>query len=627
MTEQKMEIIKTLGSDKDDTKHIKLYHVAHARQVAVGIAAMKDWERDVVADFLDILAINMEPGVSHIGWTEMQSIADLVRTGSDIGAILIGEPWLSNRKLDQTQLLTLNSSLMRHCFAFYSLAKLKENGFPYSDEKVVVKSLREMDVDVLRALSVALFKISSEDERAKRILKNVDYVLACLGHRDSIASMATYISESIARLDAEDGRFDEEISRRARLVKNWTRLSLAYVRNAADPFLEASRKIKETNIDMLSLGGAGSMVPSQENIVFPSVEEHDLPVPASLRRFLSLSVVRGEPSRPQPSQLIKIASRKRAKLMRWTETDVAASMASSTSEFPHTAILLDRIGGDEIDNAATIRSTYSFLLEPLPLVTSEVDPDQVYSTLQAEFPWMRELNVAAARATSMSLRRSMPFWKMQPTVVVGPPGMGKTRWLRRLTELVGIGSHSISVAGIEYDMAIRGMERGWKNARPSFPVLGFDKCRLANPILLIDEVDKTAKPEVMDSMIPMLEPETARCYPDQFLFGNLDLGYATFLFSANDISRLSSVIKSRLSVANVRTPTQEELVRVAHVIVNEEAKDHGLSPSETDEVMDAVRSGMSRPAEPIPNLRSVQRLVAGTIGDVLWVPPGPRLVQ
>lgn len=627
MTEHKMEIVKDLEADRDDTRHLKLYHVAHARQAAIGIAAMKDWERDVVADFLDILSMNMEAGVSHIGWTEMRSIANLVRTGSDIGAVLVGEPWLSNRKLDRDQLLTLTSALMRHCFAFYSLAKLKENGFPHSDESAVVKSLREMDVTVLRSLSVALFKIGSEDERAKRIMRNVDYVLACLGHRDSIASIATYVAESMRSLDGEDGRFDEELSRRARLVQNWTRLSLAYVRGAADPFFEVAKKIKETNIDMLRLGDAGAMVPLQENIVLPFVDGDDLPVPFYLKRFLVPSVARGEPSRPLPSQLIKIASRKRAKLLRWTESDVSASLAATSEEDNGSVVLLDRIGGEETDNAAVIRSTYGFLLERLPLVTSEISPDVVYSTLQAEFPWMRELNVAAARATSMSLRRSEPYWKMSPTVVVGPPGIGKTRWIRRLTELVGIGSHALSVAGIEYDMAIRGMERGWKNARPSFPVLGFEKCRIANPILMIDEVDKTAKPEVMDSMIPMLEPETARCYPDQFLFGNLDLGYATFLFSANDISRLSSVFKSRLSVANVRSPTQEELVRVAGVIVNEEAGVHGLSSTETEKVMDVVRSGMSRPAEPFPNLRSVQRLVTDTIGDVLWVPPGPRLVQ
>lgn len=622
-----MVVVKGLVPDRDDTRHIKIYNVAHARQAAIGIAAMKDWERDVVADFLDIMALNMETGVSFVGWSEMQSIADMVRTGTDLGALLVGEPWLSNRKLNRHQLVTLNSALMRTCFNLYTLSKLKEHGFPHSDGAEIVKSLREMDVSYLRSLSVALYKVSSEDERARRLMKNIDYVLACLGHRDSIASIATYVAESMRSLDEEDGRFDEELSRRARLVRNWTRLSLAYVRNAADPFFEVAKKIKEINIDMLRLGETGSMVPWQDGIVLPFVEADDLPVPYSMKRFLDTTPARGQPARPLPAQLIKIASRKRAKLMRWTESDAEVSAAEAVSDLGKSAILLDRIGGDEQSNLSAVRSSFGFLLDPLPLVAAEYGPDVVYSTLQSEFPWMRELNLAAARATAMSLRRTAPYWRMQPTVVVGPPGIGKTRWIRRLTELVRVGSHALSVAGVEHDMAIRGMERGWKNARPSFPVLAFEKCKVANPILLIDEVEKTTKPETMDCMIPMLEPETARCYPDQYLLGNLDLGYSTFIFSANDISKLSSVLKSRLSVAHVRSPTHEEIGRAASIIVTEEAESYGLDSSETDRVMDVVRKSMSRPTDPFPNLRVVQRLVSEAIGDVTWIPPGPRLVQ
>ncbi len=54
-----MVVVKGLVPDRDDTRHIKIYNVAHARQAAIGIAALKDWERDVVADFLDIMALNL----------------------------------------------------------------------------------------------------------------------------------------------------------------------------------------------------------------------------------------------------------------------------------------------------------------------------------------------------------------------------------------------------------------------------------------------------------------------------------------------------------------------------------------------------------------------------------------
>jgi hypothetical protein len=584
---------------------------------------MKDWERDVVADFLDILAVNMEAGVSHIGHPEMMSIADMVRTGGDHGGVLIGEPWLANRKLDADQVAPLNAALMRHVFRTYKLSVLRDNGFSYSNESEIVRLVKELDITCLRSISIALYKIGNSDERAKRIMRCLDFVLACLGHRDSIASMATYISVSMRSLDPSDGRYDEELSRRARLVRNWTRLSLAYQKFAADPFLQVAKKIRSVNIDMLRLGDSReAMVPFDDEIVIPAVSDEDLPVPVLMRPFLVSRPTSADPLRPLPSQLSRIASRKRAKLLRWAESDVPDLAGSPVSN--GNAILLDRIGGED---TSSLGSTYGFLMTQLRLVPSAIDPDALYMQLQSEFPWMRDLNIAAARATSMSLKRGDPYWRMNPTVVVGPPGVGKTRWIRRLTEMVGVGSHSLSVAGIDHDKSIRGMERGWSNARPSFPVLAFEKTRIANPIFLIDEVDKTLKPEVLDCLIPMMEPETARRYPDQFLLGNLDLGHATFIFSANDISKLSPILKSRLAVAQVRTPTQEELGRAAEVVVSDEAVTYGLSSEETETVLDAVRNRMSKPTEPFPSLRAVQKLVADTIGGVLWQPPGPRLVS
>jgi hypothetical protein len=512
---------------------------------------------------------------------------------------------------------------MRHIFRTYKLSVLRDNGFSYSNETEIVKLVKELDVTCLRSISIALYKIGNTDERAKRIMRCLDFVLACVGHRDSIASMATYVAVSMRSLDPADGRYDEELSRRARLVRNWTRLSLAYQKHAADPFLQVAKKIRAVNIDMLRLGKSrDAMVPLDDEIVIPGVADEDLPVPVLMRPFLGLPETRANPLRPLPSQLSRIASRKRAKLLRWTESDVPVSTESSVSS--GTAILLDRIGGED---TSALGSTYGFMLTPLRLVPSEIDPDTLYTQLQSEFPWMRDLNVAAARATSMSLKRSDPYWRMNPTVVVGPPGVGKTRWIRRLTEMVGVGSHSLSVAGIDHDKSIRGMERGWSNARPSFPVLAFEKTRIANPIFLIDEVDKTEKAGVLDCLIPMMETETARRYPDQFLLGNLDLGHGTFLFSANDISRLSPILKSRLAVAQVRSPTQDELSRAAEIVVSEDAVTYGLSSGETEAVMEAVRNGLSKPAEPFPNLRAVQRLVADVIGSVVWQPPGPRLVK
>jgi hypothetical protein len=295
--------------------------------------------------------------------------------------------------------------------------------------------------------------------------------------------------------------------------------------------------------------------------------------------------------------------------------------------------VLDRIGASEATTRSEGRAedTYARLLHPMSLSVSAIDADTIYETLQAEFPWMKDANEMVAVATARQERQKVKHWRLQPTLLVGPPGLGKTRWIRRVSELTAVPTHTISLSGVAHSKSIIGSERGWASARPSFMAYGFLNTLRANPIFHVDELEKTSTSSsdanIQESFLPILEPETARAYPDIYLLGNLDLRWGSFLFSANDLSKVSPDLLTRLNVVHVRRPSQAEVAKIVDTMITEACTNEDF----TEEEMGSIRSRVSDRATRIyiesGDLRDVQRHVESEVKNSIWKPKGPYLVR
>ena len=290
--------------------------------------------------------------------------------------------------------------------------------------------------------------------------------------------------------------------------------------------------------------------------------------------------------------------------------------------------ILSGIGLSEDTNRTSSEATFGRLLAPFILEPAASGPDEIYLALQAEFPWMNEANELVALETARSRRTASRAFKIAPMLLNGPAGVGKTRWIRRVSELSGVRTHSVSMSGTNTTKQVVGSERGWSNARPSLPAYAFMATEIANPIIYVDEIDKSSQwVQIEDAFLPMLERETARSYHDVYLLGHFDLTAASFLFSANDLSKLSTEFLSRVRPVSVRRPNARELDRVIDAIVTEEAAAAALSSEETER----VRGGMVARSNEIflqtGSLREIQQFVSKEAGRTLWRPPGPRLVE
>lgn len=290
--------------------------------------------------------------------------------------------------------------------------------------------------------------------------------------------------------------------------------------------------------------------------------------------------------------------------------------------------VLDRIGESEESSRTPASETFGRLLQPFELKSSARTADEVFTALSAEFPWMREANEYAARAVAFSGRTSTGAMKMEPVLLHGLPGIGKTRWVRRIAEITGVPTYVSGMAGVDTTKSIIGSERGWVNARPSLPAYAFMGTEVANPFIYVDEVDKSTRWEsIADAFLPMLEDETARRYSDIYLLGNLNLTAANFVFSANDLSKLSAEFMSRVRIVNIRTPSLGEITPVVRTMVVETCQQALLKQEDVDTISEDLVSRSREIFVKTTNLREVKKFIREEVERTIWSPPGPRLVK
>lgn len=200
--------------------------------------------------------------------------------------------------------------------------------------------------------------------------------------------------------------------------------------------------------------------------------------------------------------------------------------------------------------------------------------------LAEEFPYAARLIDSLLRPTFRGVSRGEHFIRFEPTIVVGKPGLGKTRLIRRLCNELGIGHEVMSAAGIGDDLFF-GVSRGWATGQASAMAELVNRFQCANPVLLIDEIDKTNKGrngDFLGKLLPLLERSECKRWRDPYLCGELDLSMVGWLFTANDVDELPAPFRSRVRVVEMTAPELHDLPAVIRSILVDLAAAEDLDP-------------------------------------------------
>jgi len=270
--------------------------------------------------------------------------------------------------------------------------------------------------------------------------------------------------------------------------------------------------------------------------------------------------------------------------------------------------VLDRIAPRNADRMSEVEA-YQPLIDGIALRRFQLGIDEIVAALRTEFPWFGALIDDIEAEWRLSAGMGRDWIRIRPILIHGPPGIGKSRFVARLAGLAGTGHAFLSVSGSSDNRQLAGTAAGWSTATPCWPAQMMLKLDCANPILMIDEVDKTSEDRrngrVIDTLLTMIEPETGRMWSDECLGGALDLSHASWLLCANDLSHIDPTLRSRVRCIAVEGPAASDFAalhrRMLADIAREFETDAALLPALADPVVAALAEGFAK-------TRSIRRL-------------------
>ncbi|MBK1671416.1 hypothetical protein CKO28_25785 [Rhodovibrio sodomensis] len=234
---------------------------------------------------------------------------------------------------------------------------------------------------------------------------------------------------------------------------------------------------------------------------------------------------------------------------------------------------------------------YEQLLGPLPLAGNPAMLPYLADQLETAFPWLSGFTAHLRDVLALRQYAGAGWLSLDPVVLVGPPGCGKTALARRLAELAGVGVDLLSLGGSSDARHLLGTARGWASAQPVGALVSIRRHGYANPVVVLDELDKSGGSDrsgrVEDALLAMIEPVSARRYYDECLNVELDLSAVNWIATANDLDRLPAMLKSRLTVIDAPAPDGSHLEVILAQIAADTAAELGTRP-ETLPALDAV---------------------------------------
>lgn len=284
--------------------------------------------------------------------------------------------------------------------------------------------------------------------------------------------------------------------------------------------------------------------------------------------------------------------------------------AASRERPPDGIVILREIGNDTTAEGKRVRKEFeAFIGRPQPLARVP-DLVPVRKGLVHEFPYAERVIDTVLKGFAGRDH----VW-MRPTVLLGSPGSGKTRFARRLAEALETPYELVSCGGLS-DSAVGGTARRWASGEPSLPVMAIRRHKCANPVVILDEIEKVGTSRhngsVHDVLVGLFEDETARRWHDPYVESRCNLRFVTWLMTANAVEPIPAVLRDRCRIIRFPEPRADDVAVLAPRILEHLYVETGHDPRWATP-LEGYELASLRQAWGGGSVRKLQRLVEGLI--------------
>jgi ATP-dependent Lon protease len=279
-------------------------------------------------------------------------------------------------------------------------------------------------------------------------------------------------------------------------------------------------------------------------------------------------------------------------------------------------------------------------LRDMPEAAAEHSMLRTYLDWLTELPWSHadeeDIDIAKARAILeedhyglpkikrrileyLAVRKRNPSGKSPILCFVGPPGVGKTSLGQSIARALGLKFVRASLGGVHDEAEIRGHRRTYIGSMPGTVIQSIRKAGTANPVFMLDEMDKLGvgfHGDPSSALLEVLDPEQNSTFRDHYLDVPFDLSKVFFIGTANVLDAIPGPLRDRMEVIELPGYTHEEKLEIAkRYLLQRQLEANGLTAAQAsidDAALGALIDGYTRES----GVRGLEREIGSVLRNV-----------